>query len=286
MVRRFRFSFWILVSIMLSSCASPIGLRLGWIDDPIVYQPSRVMEDDLQTLALVAHEEANFNSADGTKLHGWYCPVENPKAVVLFAHGNAGNLSDRVPLLRAWTKQLGVTVMIFDYRGYGKSEGTPSEQGLLADARAARKWLATRANIAESEIVLYGRSLGGGVMVDLAAKDGAKALVLESTFTSLPDVANDAFPITPVGFLMRNKFRSIDKIGTYRGPLWIAHGNVDKVIPFEHGQKLFEAANEPKEFVPIAGAGHNTPPSNAYLKLLRVFFENLGEEREEELSKL
>jgi len=178
-------------------------------------------------------------------------------------------------LLQVWTEQLGVTVMIFDYRGYGRSEGVPSEKGLLADARAARAWLAARTGVREQDIVLYGRSLGGGVMVDLAASDGARALILESTFTSLPDVANDAFPLTPVGLLMKNRFRSITKIGHYHGPLWIAHGDADKVIPFSHGKRLFEAANEPKRFIPIDGAGHNWVPTRAYLRELDQYLAGL-----------
>jgi fermentation-respiration switch protein FrsA (DUF1100 family) len=167
-----------------------------------------------------------------------------------------------------------VTVFAFDYRGYGRSEGTPSEQGVLADARAARRWLAEREGVAEQDIVLYGRSLGGGVAVDLAAKDSARALILESTFTSLPAVANDALPLWP-GVIMLNRYNSLAKIGDYHGPLLMSHGDADEVIPIAQGERLFAAANEPKRFVRIAEADHNWSPPKYYVEQLDQFFLSL-----------
>src|SRR5439155_17149604 len=124
-------------------------------------------------------EDAWFEADDGTRLHGWFAEAKNPRAVVLHTHGNAGNVTHRAPLLELFRERLRASILVFDYRGYGRSEGTPDEKGILADARAARRWLAKRAGVAESDVVLHGTSLGGGVAVDLAARDGARGLVLE-----------------------------------------------------------------------------------------------------------
>ncbi len=219
-------------------------------------------------------EDAWFEASDGTKLHGWFVPHARPRAVVLFAHGNAGNLSHRYDLLQELSR-LGVSVMIFDYRGYGRSSGSPSEAGILDDARAARRWLAKRTGVAERDVVLMGESLGGGVMVDLAAHDGARALVLENTFTSLPDVAAHHYPWLPVRMLMRTRLDSVAKIADYHGPLLQFHGDADTIIPFEIGRRLFEAANEPKQFVNTAGRDHNDPQPPELWEALDRFLDQI-----------
>jgi uncharacterized protein len=243
------------------------------MENSLIYFPS-VYPDGFWNPPGLNFEDAWFEAPDGTKLHGWYVPHEKPRAVVLFAHGNAGNLSHRYELLES-LHELGVSVMIFDYRGYGRSEGSPSEAGILADARAARRWLAERAGVKESDIVLMGESLGGGVMVDLAATDGARALVLENTFTSLPDVAAYHYPWLPVKLLMRTRLNSADKIARYHGPLLQAHGDADTIIPFEIGRRLFEAAGEPKEFVVIPGGDHNDPRTEQFFAALDRFLARL-----------
>ena len=220
-------------------------------------------------------ENAHFQSADGTKLHGWYLRHPNPRAVVLFCHGNAGNIEHRAGLLKVLQQRVGVSVMIFDYRGYGRSEGTPTEAGVMADARAARKWLAQLEGIAEDRIVLMGRSIGGAVAVDLAAGDGARGLVLESTFSSVPDVAAKLYPLLPVRLLMRSEFDSAAKIGKYRGPLLQSHGDADRVVPYELGRRLHAAANSPKQFVVIPGGDHNDPQTDEYYGRLIAFLDGL-----------
>ena len=191
---------------------------------------------------------------------------------MLFCHGNGGNVALWADVLRILHDRMGATAMGFDYRGYGRSEGTPSEVGVLADARAARTWLAQRAGIAENQIVLMGRSLGGAVAVDLAA-DGARGLVLESTFTSMPEVGHAKMPWLPVRTLMQTQFNSLAKISTYHGPLLQSHGTADRLIPYAMGQQLFAAANEPKQFIAIPGGDHNDPQTDAYYAAL---FEFLG----------
>ena len=204
-------------------------------------------------------EDAWFTTSDGHKLHGWYAPREDARAVLLFLHGNAGNITNRDDRLLAM-RRLGFSVLMFDYRGYGRSEGSPSEKGVLIDARTARAWLAERAGVAERDIVLWGESLGGAVAVDLAAKDGARGLILENTFTSLPDVAAYHYRWLPVRWVMRSRLDALSQIGQYHGPLLWSHGTADEIVPYTHGLRLLEAANEPKEAVHIPGGHHNGPP--------------------------
>jgi fermentation-respiration switch protein FrsA (DUF1100 family) len=193
---------------------------------------------------------------------------------VLFCHGNAGNVATWGEELRILHDRMGVATMGFDYRSYGRSEGAPSEAGVLADARAARSWLARRAGIAENQVVLMGRSLGGAVAIDLAA-DGARGLVLESTFTSMPEVGHAAVPWLPVRSVMQTQFNSLAKIGHYHGPLLQSHGTADRLIPYAMGRQLFEAANEPKQFIPIPGGDHNSPQTSEYYAALSEFLGRL-----------
>jgi len=243
----------------LSGCYSPSrGLQspLAALENALVFAPIPYPDGDWTPEGLGV-EDVWFESADGTSLHGWYLPHPEPRAVVLYAHGNAGNLSHRAATIRELHDAHDLSVMIFDYRGYGRSEGVPNEVGILQDARAARALLAQREGIASEEIVLMGRSLGGGVAVDLAAEDGARGLILVSTFTSLPDVGARSFPVLPVQSLMRNRLDSRSKIANYEGPLLQCHGDADRVVPYEIGCNLFEAANHPKQFVSIPGGSHN-----------------------------
>jgi uncharacterized protein len=244
------------------------------IEKSLVFAPSRYPAGDWQPAGL-AFEDAWFTAKDGTRLHGWYVPQPQPRAVVLFCHGNGGNVALWADVLRILHDRMGVTAMGFDYRGYGRSEGTPSEAGVLADARAARSWLARRVGIAENQIVLMGRSLGGAVAVDLAA-DGARGLVLESTFTSMPEMGHATMPLLPVRSLMQTQFNSLAKIGNYHGPLLQSHGTADRLIPYAMGRRLFAAANEPKQFVTIPGGDHNDPQTDAYYSALFEFLGRLG----------
>jgi fermentation-respiration switch protein FrsA (DUF1100 family) len=221
-------------------------------------------------------EEAEFTSADGTRLHGWYLDHPDPKAHVLLCHGNAEDVADQEYWLRLYHNRFGVAVLAWDYRGYGKSGGQPDEQGILQDGRAAQAWLAERAGIEPEEVVIVGRSLGGAVAVDLAAEVGARGLVLERTFTSAPDVAAYHYPWLPVRMLMQTQYNSREKIRRYHGPLLMVHGDEDEVIPFAIGRELFETApSESKTFIEEPGGGHNTPFTEPYLQALEEFFREL-----------
>jgi fermentation-respiration switch protein FrsA (DUF1100 family) len=245
-----------------------------FLEDSLIYFPLPYPVGDWQPVGLTL-EDAWFHAADGTQLHGWYVPHKAPVAVILFCHGNGGNVTHRVEKLRELNRVVGASVLVFDYRGYGRCEGRPNENGVLADARAARAWLAKRAGIAEKELVVMGESLGGAVAVDLAAGDGAKGLILESTFTSVPDVAAHHYPWLPAKLLLKTRFDSLEKISAYRGPLLQSHGDADTIVPYELGRRLFQAANEPKEFYTLPKGDHNDLPDRAYYQKVRQFLESL-----------
>jgi len=221
-------------------------------------------------------EEVAFESGDGTQLRGYFFPKVDATATILFCHGNAENIAILAPEMDQLRNRLNASVMVFDYRGYGKSLGEPYEGGLFADAEAAAMWLAERTDQDEEDLVLYGRSLGGGVAVHLASKHSARALVLDRTFSSAVDVAASRYWWLPVRFVMRNQFLSIAKIKYHQGPLLQMHGDIDEVIPLWSAQRLFEmAASEKKEFQLIKGLTHNDPSPEAYLIKLQQFIEAL-----------
>ena len=268
----------IFVAKILAIAYLMILVLLMFLEESMIFFPSKYPQGIWKPGGL-PFEDAEFQAADGTKLHGWYVPHEHSTATVLFLHGNAGNITDRVDSLERLHEVVGASVLIFDYRGYGRSAGKPSEKGIMADARAARAWLAKKENIPEREIVMMGESLGGGVAVDLAAADGARALVLISTFNRLPDVAAYHYPYFPVRLLMRTKFDSESKIPNYRGPLLQFHGRDDTIVPFRFGKKLFDAANEPKELVVSERHDHNDYVPTSFYEKLKKFLDGLPHEQ-------
>lgn len=213
-----------------------------------------------------------FNAEDRTRLHGWYCPSVNPRAVILIAHGNAGNVASRAPWLAYLQTKARVSTFLFDYRGYGRSEGTPTVKGALQDARAARARLRELAGVKDSEMLLMGESLGGAMVVHLAAESTPRALILQSTFSSLRDVADVHYP--GLSWLVPStKLDSATRIARYRGPLLQSHGTADRTIPLASGEKLFRAAKEPKAFVSVPGADHNNWLTPEYLQRLERFID-------------
>jgi fermentation-respiration switch protein FrsA (DUF1100 family) len=220
-------------------------------------------------------EDVSITTADGVKLHGRFYDHPERRAVLLFCHGNAGTVAEWGAAARQFSHRHRMAVLVFDYRGYGRSSGSPSENGVLRDGRAARRWLAERTQVQESELVLLGRSLGGAIAVDLAVDGGARGLILESTFTSLPDVAARHMPWMLPHWNMTQRLNSLNKISRYEGPLLQSHGDQDGLIPFELGQKLFEAAPGPKRFVVIRGADHNDPQSPDWDDAVDEFLDSL-----------
>lgn len=224
----------------------------------------------------LAYEDVYFRSADGVRLHGWYVAHPDPLAYVLFCHGNGEHVAYRANYLRDYNRHYRVAVFAFDYRGYGRSAGRPHEQGVLADAQAAQQWLAQRASIRLADIVLHGVSLGSGIAVHLAAENGARGLILESAFTSLPDVAAHLYWWAPVRLLMRSRLDSAAKIAAYNGPLLQAHGSADELIPLELGKRLYKAApSQDKRFIEMIGNRHNSHYTSEYQQAIGTFLATL-----------
>jgi hypothetical protein len=223
-----------------------------------------------------AYEEAEFRAADGTRLHGWYFEHPDPVAVVLFCHGNGENVAHCGDEMDALRSEFNVSILCFDYRGYGKSEGSPYEAGVLADGEAAQRWLAERAGIRPSDVVLMARSLGGGIAVHLASTLGARGMILRSTFTTMPDTAARHYPWAPVRWLMKNRYDNLTKIQRYRGPLLMMHGTADEVVPYDLGRQLFDASPSPsKRFIEMPGTYHNSPETVEAVEAIHDFFDAL-----------
>lgn len=245
---------WIAVSLtsilVFVLCSIWFGQRY------LVFMPSK---DVLATPAMVglSYESVEIETADGVTVRGWFVPTENPRGSVVYCHGNGGNIGGRVPHVEAM-HELGLNVLIFDYRGYGDSDGKPSEQGTYADAEAAYDFLAARPEVDPERIVIWGRSLGGAVALYLATKRESKGLVLESTFTSLSDVGKSLYPFLPVKAVLRFDYPSAERIVTLDDtlPILIAHAEEDSIVPYSHGQRLYDLAPDNKRFVELRG-DHN-----------------------------
>jgi fermentation-respiration switch protein FrsA (DUF1100 family) len=218
-----------------------------------IYYPDRHWIAEPKDLGLAA-EEVRLEPELGVELHAWFFPHPDPLASLLFCHGNAGNASHRLGNVRLLVDK-GFQVLLFDYRGYGHSSGAPSELGLYRDASAAWLHLVERPDTANAPHIIFGRSLGGAVAVDLAVRAGASGLIVESTFTSIRTLVRLIYhvplPEMPV------RYDSLSKIGQLKMPLLAIHGEQDELIPFADGRALFEAAPQPKTWYPIPGAGHN-----------------------------
>lgn len=218
-------------------------------------------------------ENLELKTDDGTLIHGWYIPAPGATQVVLFCHGNAGNISDRLESIRTF-HQLGLTVLIFDYRGYGLSSGRTDEPGTYRDAEAAWSYLIRRGYRPE-HIIVFGRSLGAGVAAHLARGHRPGALILESAFTSVPDLGSYHYWYLPVRWLTRFSYATADYVRQVTAPVLVVHSRNDEIVPFQFGQRVFEQAQEPKEMLEIAG-GHNdgfVVSGPVYTEGLRRFIE-------------
>ena len=267
-------AFLLLVALVISCKLSPADTKgdplvNGFLFFPSPHNEKNWAEPDFE------YEDLTLTSEDGVKINAWYLPVEQPKAYVLFSHGNAGNLSNWGYAAEEMRQQFDVSVLIYDYRGYGKSEGKPTVPGILKDGRAARDWLCERESLEANELVYCGRSLGGAVAVDLAAETGAKGLILESTFTSIPDMAKKISPLAPAS-IIRYKLDSLGSIKKYEGPLLHCHGDADTVVPFSQGAELFQACpSERKKFVRMKDLDHNDSLTQEYREQQQRFFDAL-----------
>ncbi len=247
-------SFLIYVGVALFVAYWGLGVILYIMQPKFLYCPVREMPYTPEELEL-DYEDVVFKTADGLKLNGWYVPAEGAEFTLLFCHGNGGNMMHRLDSIDIFHK-LGLSCFVFDYRGYGRSEGKPSEEGTYLDARAAYRWLARSKKVPRDKIIIFGRSLGGSIAAYLASRVKARGLVVESSFTSYVDIGRKFYPYMPVRWFASFSYRTIDYIKAVHLPVLLIYSRNDEVVPFEFGLELYEAANEPKEFVEIFGS-HN-----------------------------
>ena len=204
----------------------------------------------------LAFEEARFTTEDGVALHGWFIPADGAQRVLLYCHGNGGNISHRLDSIHLF-HGLGLSVFIFDYRGYGLSAGRPTEEGTYRDAEAAWRHLRDARGFSEEQVIVYGQSLGAAIAAHVAGERRAAALILESPFTSIADVASRHYWFLPVRWLTRFEYPTVAYVRNVHAPTLVIHSPQDEITPFALGRRVFEQANEPKAFLEISG-DHNT----------------------------
>jgi uncharacterized protein len=242
------------------------------LEDRLVFRPVRAGQvwatpHDLNV------QDVELRTADGTRIHAWWCPCEGSDGALLYCHGNAGNLSYRAGAIAALREALHQSVLIFDYPGFGRSDGDPSEAGCYEAADAAYDWLTRAQQVPPERLLIFGKSLGGGVAIDLASRRPHRALILAKTFTSMPELAQHLCPVLPARWLAHNRFDNLAKIPLCTRPVFITHGDCDSLVPFAMGERLFEAAGQPKQFFRMAGCEHNDAMSPGFFAALRRFLE-------------
>jgi len=262
-------------------------------EDKLVYFPAKYPDGSWTVQETCIHEgelfprvqDCFFSTSDGVRLHGWYCtplrcasgvgvPVPSDM-VLLWFHGNAGNITHRYDMIRTMM-ELPVQVFIIDYRGYGKSEGKPSERGLYLDSRGAWDYLVNERRIAPEKIVIFGKSLGGVPAIDLATQADAAGLIVQSSFTSAGDMAATVLPLIP-RFVLHTKMDSLSRIGRVNCPKLFIHSRADEVVPYSQGRRLYDAASERKQFHEVQGSTHNSTyivGGKPYREALRSFIQS------------
>ena len=259
----------ILITVLVAYLS--IVLLVYLAQSRLVYfpEPGREIVNTPNQIGL-AYESIEIATRNNESLHAWYVPAPTAKATILFFHGNAGNISHRMDYLPMFHR-LGYNTLIFDYQGYGQSSGSPSELGTYQDASAVWQYLTEVKNIAPAEIILFGESLGGAIAAWLAAKENPGLLVLASTFTSVPDMAEKIYPFLPVRLIARFDYNTLASLQSITSPVFVAHSPQDELVPFEHGQRLFQTAAEPKQFLTLQG-GHN----NGFIFMRESWVNALG----------
>ena len=253
------------------------------VDRSFIYFPSREIEATPGDVGL-DFEDVRFKAPDGVVLHGWFVSGEGDTTLVWF-HGNGGNISHRVGNIRELVARLGVNIFIFDYRGYGRSEGSPYEEGTYLDAESAIAHVHSRDDVDPEKLIYFGRSLGCAVAAEMAIKQPPRALICESGFTSVRAMATKVYPFLPgLQFLVTTKYDTLEKIARVEVPVMVLHGDRDEIVPFSMSKDLFDTVKGPKRFYAIEGAGHNDTyhvGGPAYFEALRDFVnEVVGEQQE------
>jgi uncharacterized protein len=243
--------------------------------DRLLFKPTREMEATPDAAGL-EYEDVTLTAGDGVSLHGWFVPHRHPRAVVLYFHGNRGNISQRLESLRIFHR-LKLSAFILDYHGYGRSGGRPSEQATYLDAQAAWDYLVYDRAVRPADIIVFGRSLGAAVASWLIMRQRPAAAVIESTFTSLADVAAETYPLLPVRWLSRFRYNTLENLRMALCPVLIAHSRDDAVISFQHGKRLYDAIPGHKGFLELEG-GHNDgfiTTGDDYLRALEGFLDQI-----------
>lgn len=260
------------LAVLISVIIFLAGIR--YIEKHSIYFPMRQVVST-PALAGLAYEDIYFTTQDGKTLNGWYIPAEKAAYTVLFCHGNAGNIGHRLYKI-SMLHEMGLNVFIFDYRGYGKSEGSPDEQGLYSDGDAAYDYLIREKKVSPRALILYGESIGGAVAIDIAERLSVKAIITEETFTSVKDMMRIAFPFLPY-HIFSSRFDSASKIQDITCPKLIMHSVDDEIVPYYLGVELFGASAGPKKFLKLRG-GHNTAfmeSGEKYREGIKFFIESL-----------
>lgn len=243
-----------LVSLILVMGAS-FYIFYPKIEDFFIFFPESNFDLTPKDLNL-NYKDVFFNTEDGKRLHGWFFPLEEEFPVILFCHGNAGNISHRLDNIRLLLEQK-LQVFIFDYRGYGKSSGRPSENGLYKDGLAAYEYLVGERHIPPHQIMLFGRSLGAAIAIEVALRKNVRSIIMESAFTSTKDMARTMFLFYPFSYILPANYNNLEKIAHVDVPKLLIHGEEDEIVPYTMADKLFNASKDPKYFFRIKGAGHN-----------------------------
>lgn len=272
-----RLAVLVLVAVLLFHVLLVGAVMIG--EEKFIFLPTRYPDGawDLPTGGAYSVEEAYFHASDGVRLHAWFYRSPGATGTVLYLHGNAGNLTYFTPVMEALA-DVPLDVCAVDYRGYGRSEGTPDETGVYQDADAAWRWLTTEKKIPPDRIFIHGFSLGGAVAAELASRVPCGALILESTFTSIPDVAGRKFPWLPMRWLMRTRMDTLSRIPGIRAPKLFLHSRDDEVFPFSMSERLHALAPDPKRLIPFEKSGHNdlvADQRDRYIDAIRGFVNDV-----------
>jgi pimeloyl-ACP methyl ester carboxylesterase len=261
--------------VVLLTVYVAVVLVLLALEDRLVFRPSQPGDRWRESAGDCAFQDEYLQTAGGQTIHARWFPCPGAHGAALFCHDRSANLSICWPAreVERWHRETGLSVLLFDYPGYGRSSGAPSERGCSEAADTAYNWLTEEQKIAPGEVLLVGRSLGTAVAVDLASRRPHRALVLIGSFTSIPDVAQTRFPFLPARLLMRNRFDSAGRIGRSTRPVLIVHGTKDVIVPFCLGQQLFEAAHQPRRLIVVPGAGHDDSVLAGFFPELRRFLD-------------
>lgn len=267
------------VGAFLSVAYLVVGIVMLLLENYLVYHPTRAASWWAEPKELQAVDQ-RFVLHDGTSIHAWWCPQPNAEGALLYCHGNGGNVSLRAETYANLQREQNLSILAIDYPGYGHSEGSPTEANCCESAEVAYAWLTTEMGVPPDRIILFGESLGGGVVVELATKQPCRAIVLMSTFTSVPDVAKEMLPFFPTRLLMRNRFENLRKLPSIDRPIFFSHGDADTLIGIKHSRKLLSAARGPAELFVEQGREHSFEPSAEFHAALRQFLRQQAPEKQ------